>query len=123
MKGKKLRTLLAIAAGLSLASFVFTQCDWTNSCFAGTGNCTSEGCGWTCVIGAYGVEQGKCYSTTTDYCCLCWYRVDECETIFGGSCGITRTVARVAEYGYNCNSSPCGTSCPSVQPPDIPTDG
>jgi hypothetical protein len=114
-----LRVALIIALGATFG-VVAAVCTWTNSCFSGTDSCTTTNCGYFCYLDEYGAEQGKCYTSGSAQCCLCWFRVDHCDCTIGPD-HYRRAASRIEVNWASCDSSGCGTSCPGYTPPPLPT--
>lgn len=102
-----------------LFTLTFGLCDWYNACFAGTGTCTTDNCGVGCYITSYGADQGKCYTSAQAECCICWFRLDTCDCVFGP--GTQRVAIRYLISWTPCNvtSGSCGVNCVGYEPPPI----
>jgi hypothetical protein len=113
----RVATTIALGATFGLVAAV---CTWTHLCFKGAGACTTTNCGYLCFIDEYGNEQGKCYTSGSAQCCLCWFRVDRCDCIVSPD-HWRREAARIQVNWTVCDSGSCGTSCPGYTPPPLPT--
>ena len=114
-----MKRLIATVLLTFLYALLVAACDWSNSCFSGTDDCTTETCGVNCHETSFGVEQFKCYTSGSAECCLCQYRFDECDCTFGT--GWARITKKWKIPWTVCDGgSGCGTGCVGWLPPGLP---
>lgn len=111
------RTALVIS-GVLLAVTAPSLCSWLNNCFDDHDHCEDEACGYGCDIFLLGPDQKVCYSPGSGQCCLCFYRYDQCDCLFGS--GWARETSKFTVNGTTCNGEGCGDNCPGFTPPPLP---